>query len=174
MTKKITASQKDKNKNSSTKTIKKETKTPKKNDKTIIVDDGECVGLMLAETIEKANQDPTGWLMSEKLDGVRSYWNGKTLFSRNGHKFFPPQWFKDALPTDLALDEELFTKRDDFQNAVGIVKKQKHDQASEEKWKEIKFMVFDAPLLKSKFEDRLVEIKTRLSKCDKKIVRDYI
>ena len=38
--------------------------------------DGEFVSLMLAETIEKANQDPTGWLMSEKLDGVRAYWNG--------------------------------------------------------------------------------------------------
>ena len=33
--------------------------------------------LMLAETIEKANLiDPTGWIMSEKLDGVRCFWNG--------------------------------------------------------------------------------------------------
>ena len=73
-----------------------------------------CASLMLAEKFENANQDPTGWLMSEKLDGVRAYWNGKTLFSRNGHKFNPPQWWIDALPKDMALDGELFTKRDDF------------------------------------------------------------
>jgi len=34
------------------------------------------MSLMLAETIEKVGQDPQGWLMSEKLDGVRCFWNG--------------------------------------------------------------------------------------------------
>lgn len=70
--------------------------------------------LMLAETIEKVNQDPTGWLMSEKLDGVRCYWNGTNMYTRTGKDFNPPQWFKDGLPKNLALDGELFTKRDDF------------------------------------------------------------
>lgn len=72
------------------------------------------VPLMLAETIEKVSQDPTGWLMSEKLDGVRCYWNGTNMYTRTGKDFNPPQWFKDALPKNLALDGELFTKRDDF------------------------------------------------------------
>lgn len=69
---------------------------------------------MLAETIEKVSQDPTGWLMSEKLDGVRCYWDGINMFTRNGKDFNPPQWFKDLLPKNLALDGELFIKRDDF------------------------------------------------------------
>jgi len=69
---------------------------------------------MLAETIEKVPVDPTGWLMSEKLDGVRCYWNGTNMYTRTGKDFNPPQWFKDGLPKDLALDGELFTKRDDF------------------------------------------------------------
>lgn len=33
--------------------------------------------LMLLGTYE--NQDVQGWVMSEKLDGVRGYWDGKTL-----------------------------------------------------------------------------------------------
>ena len=52
--------------------------------------------------------------MSEKLDGVRCFWNGKTMFSRNGNRFECPEWFKKQLPTDIALDGELWTKRDDF------------------------------------------------------------
>lgn len=38
--------------------------------------------LMLLDTYE--NQDVQGWVMSEKLDGVRGYWDGKTLLSRQG------------------------------------------------------------------------------------------
>jgi DNA ligase-1 len=68
---------------------------------------------MLAEKYE-GNINPQGWYMSEKLDGVRCFWNGKNLYSRNGNVFYPPDWFKDLLPKDLALDGELWTKRDDF------------------------------------------------------------
>ena len=39
---------------------------------------------MLADTYEPKKQDPTGWLMSEKLDGVRCYWDGMKLWSRGG------------------------------------------------------------------------------------------
>lgn len=30
------------------------------------------------------NQDVSGWVMSEKLDGVRGYWDGTRLFTRGG------------------------------------------------------------------------------------------
>ena len=36
--------------------------------------------LLLAQ--EFKGQNVTGWAMSEKLDGVRAYWNGKQLISR--------------------------------------------------------------------------------------------
>ena len=70
--------------------------------------------LMLAKKWEPETQDPTGWLMSEKLDGIRAYWNGSNMYSRNGLMFNPPAWFKELLPKDLALDGELWTERDDF------------------------------------------------------------
>ena len=60
--------------------------------------------------------------MSEKMDGVRCYWNGKNMYSRNGNLFYPPDFFKDALP-EFPLDGELWTDRDDFQKIVSIVKR---------------------------------------------------
>ena len=51
---------------------------------------------MLAEKFEVGEDDFSrvkGWLMSEKLDGVRCYWNGRTMYTRNGKKFFPPEFF---------------------------------------------------------------------------------
>lgn len=114
---------------------------------------------MLAETIEKSGQDPKGWLMSEKLDGVRCFWNGTTMYTRNGKLFYPPKWFKDELPKNLALDGELWTKRDDFQKTVSIVRKQDGNDG----WRNITYMVYDAPLLNDKFSKRLETIKTILA-----------
>ena len=30
------------------------------------------------------NEDPKGWYMSEKLDGVRAYWDGEQFWSKRG------------------------------------------------------------------------------------------
>ena len=79
---------------------------------------------MLAQKYDEKLQDPKGWLMSEKLDGVRCYWDGQKMSTRNGNAFFPPAWFIKDLPTDLALDGELWSKRSDFQKIVSIVRKQ--------------------------------------------------
>ena len=103
---------------------------------------------MLAHNYDPDKHDPTGWLMSEKLDGVRCYWNGSEMFTRTGKPFFAPKWWRDKLPK-IALDGELWTNRDDFQKIVSIVRK--HDTENEE-WKKIKFMIFDAPLVKGTFE----------------------
>ena len=35
--------------------------------------------------------------MSEKLDGVRAYWDGKQFLSRQGNLFHAPDWFIDGL-----------------------------------------------------------------------------
>jgi DNA ligase-1 len=105
--------------------------------------------------------------MSEKLDGVRCYWNGTSMYTRNKKPFYPPKWFKDELPRNLALDGELWTKRDDFQNTVRIVRKKDRN----ENWNKVTFMVYDAPLQKEKFSDRLETIKSVLLTKNDKIVK---
>jgi DNA ligase-1 len=51
--------------------------------------------------------------MSEKLDGVRCYWDGNKLYTRNGNETFaPPEWIA-KLPS-TPLDGELWSGRDQF------------------------------------------------------------
>lgn len=98
--------------------------------------------------------------MSEKLDGVRCYWNGSKMFTRNGNSIYaPPEWMVN-LPK-IALDGELWTKRNNFQTIVSTVRK---NDPNPELWEDIKFMIFDAPLAKGNFASRLKTIETELSK----------
>ena len=45
--------------------------------------------LLLAETWNESI-DPTGWLISEKLDGARAWWDGSRFISRGGNPFHAP------------------------------------------------------------------------------------
>ena len=112
---------------------------------------GGSISVMLAQTYDPDRDDPKGWLMSEKLDGVRCYWNGTTMFTRNGNRIFAPDEWRDQLPK-IALDGELWSGRDNFQSIVSTVRRTEPDS---DKWKDIKFMVFDAPLVKGTFAQRL-------------------
>jgi DNA ligase-1 len=60
------------------------------------------------------DQNISGWLMSEKLDGIRGYWDGKEFYSKNGNLLNVPKWFTKNFPP-FRLDGELWSKRDDFE-----------------------------------------------------------
>ena len=104
--------------------------------------------LLLAHTWEN-DIDLAGWFLSEKLDGVRAYWNGQQFLSRQGNVYQAPTWFTADLPS-TPLDGELWLARKAFQRTVSIVRR--HDAT--ELWREIKFVVFDAPALADVFEAR--------------------
>lgn len=94
-------------------------------------------------------RDIIGWHMSEKLDGVRAWWNGKQFLSRNGNVFQAPDWFVEGLP-NVPLDGELWAGRGQFQKAVSIAR-----QANAgDQWKEMFFMIFDAPENEQPFAHR--------------------
>jgi len=94
--------------------------------------------------------DVRGWLMSEKLDGVRGYWDGRQLFSKNGHLFHPPPEFIRELP-DFPLEGELWGGRGTFSQTVSIVKrKQPHNG-----WLQLKFAIFDVPASPGGFVQRI-------------------
>ena len=88
--------------------------------------------------------------MSEKLDGVRGYWTGKKLISRQGNPFHVPEWFTRDFP-QTPLDGELWTERDQFQELVGIVRR---ENAGTD-WEKVHYFVFDAPGTEGGFEKRL-------------------
>jgi DNA ligase-1 len=111
--------------------------------------DRDGPALLLAHKWE-TDVDITGWWLSEKLDGVRAYWDGKQFLSRLGNRFFPPDWFVEGFP-EHPLDGELFGGRKQFQRTVGIVKRQDHSPL----WKELSYVVFDAPVHPGPFEGRI-------------------
>lgn len=115
---------------------------------------------MLAKTYE--GQPVKGWLMSEKLDGVRAVWDGSKLWSRNGNEFFAPAWFLAQLPAETMLDGELFIGRGQFQSSVSIVKKK---NTVDSEWNKIRYCVFDAPKSPGGFESRLAHCDSVLSRC---------
>lgn len=95
------------------------------------------------------------WLMSEKLDGVRAYWDGQALYSRSGRKFAVPKWFTKDFPS-FKLDGELWTKRSDFEHIVSIVNRQKPHKG----WQEITYEIFEVPDAPGNFPQRLKKIKS--------------
>ena len=95
--------------------------------------------LFLLQTYD-GSQQVTGWVMSEKLDGVRGVWDGEKLQSRNGNLIHAPAWFIKNFPP-FALDGELWTARGEFEEIVSIVRRQTPD----ERWSRINYHIFEVP-----------------------------
>lgn len=102
----------------------------------------------------EADVDPTGWWISEKLDGVRAYWDGKNFISRQGNIYHAPEWFKVGLPNCI-LDGELWMDRQCFQKTISIVKRQDADR----EWKNITYFMYDMPDDTRPFEERLQSLQ---------------
>jgi len=109
--------------------------------------------LLLAESWTE-EVDPTGWLISEKLDGARAWWDGTRFVSRGGNEFHAPAWFTKGFP-NVALDGELWLARKSFQRTMSIIRRQDKPDT----WRQIKFVVFDAPAVNDPFERRLAFIR---------------
>ena len=107
-------------------------------------------------------QDPTGFFISEKLDGMRCLWDGSFLWTRNGNRVYAPPSLVAALPSHVPLDGELFLGRGRFQECMSIVRRHVPDPAA---WKSIMFMVFDAPRAKGTFSARIRVATDALKGC---------
>jgi DNA ligase 1 len=116
--------------------------------------------LLLAERWDNA-QDLAGWWLSEKLDGVRAYWDGTALISRLGNRFHAPDWFLAGLP-DIPLDGELWIGRKAFQRTVGIVRRQDKTDL----WKQVRYVAFDAPAVDAAFEGRLAVLRSHIERAN--------
>jgi len=116
----------------------------------------ENTGILLLKTYDDS-QNVTGWLMSEKLDGMRAIWDGKSLKSRQGNPIYAPSWFLQALPP-FAVDGELWTKRNDFENIVSIVRQHSPDA----RWQTISYQIFEVPNQQGGLLDRLAVLQLYL------------
>lgn len=120
------------------------------------------------------------WFLSEKLDGQRAYWDGGLtrgesvskiewynddrkdensevystgLWSRYGNVIHAPDWWLDSLPA-MALDGELWMGRGAFQDLVSVTRRTVN--FDEKGWRDVKFMVFDAPAYSEVFQQGVI------------------
>jgi len=125
-----------------------------------------AIDLQQATIYDEKTHNINNYYMSEKLDGIRAYWNTKELLTKNGNKIFAPKWFTKNFPP-FELDGELFTKQNDFENIQSIVLSQKEPK----KWESITYNVFEVPNQKGDFNTRLDFLQKYLDKNPNKFIK---
>lgn len=113
----------------------------------------EKPALLLAKNYQQGIDLENYWI-SEKYDGFRAYWDGRQLISRQGHPFSAPAWFITNFP-DQPLDGELWIAHQSFEQLASVVRQKKPHQG----WKQVKYLVFDAPSSPLTFSQRLVQLE---------------
>ncbi len=112
------------------------------------------VNILFALEVQKPEiykeQNISGWMMSEKLDGIRGYWNGSQLFTKNGNPVSAPKEFIQNFPP-FELDGELYSKRGEFEFIQNTVLDKKPGKG----WEKITYNIFEVPNQKGDFLQRL-------------------
>ena len=101
-----------------------------------------------------ADKNISSWYMSEKLDGVRAYWDGEKLMSRSGKVFSPPNFFIKDFPKHK-LDGELWSRREDFSNISSVV----NTKNNKTRWKNLTYNIFEVPDADGDLLERLHVVK---------------
>lgn len=115
--------------------------------------------LSLAKIFSPQETQQAYWV-SEKLDGIRCYWNGENLLSRNGKKIHAPDWFIKNFPKQT-LDGELWIARGSFSLLSKTVLDHKPDAKL---WKQVSYQVFDLPNNPAPFELRQAQLKKTIER----------
>lgn len=95
--------------------------------------------------------DLAGWLVSEKLDGVRACWDGARMTTRSGQPIAAPNWFTAGLP-GLALEGELYAGPGTLARVSGLARR---SSAAGADWSGVGLWLFDAPGVAGGFAARL-------------------
>ena len=109
---------------------------------------------ILLANVYRAQVDVTQYLVSEKLDGVRALWDGRSLRFRSGKPIHAPAWFLAGLPQQ-ALDGELWMGRGSFEQLSGAVRK---EIPVDGEWRQVRYMIFELPGASGSFRERVDQI----------------
>lgn len=133
--------------------------------------------LMLAHNFKADKHGISGWMLSEKLDGMRCFWDGgitrgmpksevpwancdkderyleppicSGLWSRYGNVIHAPDWWLDELP-EMLLDGELYAGRENRQWLMSTIKQLVPDT---DDWGKVGYYCFDTPPPEAVFAD---------------------
>ena len=110
--------------------------------------------LLLAGT-EQGQADVALYLVSEKIDGVRAFWDGQALRTRQGNLINAPRWFTENFPQQ-ALDGELWIARGQFDRLSAAVRRKIPDDGQ---WRQVRYLVFELPQAPGTFRERALALK---------------
>ncbi len=118
--------------------------------------------LVLLETVPDAAafaKMRADFLLSEKLDGVRAYWNGQQFYFRSGRVINAPAWFTADFPKH-ELDGELWMGRASFDKLSAIVRRQ---SAQDAEWRQVQYCLFESPHAQGTFQARIDQLTREVS-----------
>lgn len=143
--------------------------------------------VQLAHKYDPKKHFISGWYISEKLDGMRCYWDGGItrgmdksdvpwantakddryvstqistgLWSRLGNVIHAPDWWLDKLPK-CPLDGELYINRETFRQ--DLMKRIKRLAPRDFDWEPVKLMAFSLPSYEKMFPDSMEFIREKL------------
>lgn len=113
--------------------------------------------LQHAQSLSRAMWDQlnfSDYYASEKLDGVRGYWDGERLYTRRGNPIDAPKWFTAPLG-EVPLDGELWIDRERFNEVSTLVR---YPRADDPLWHEVTYNIFDLPASTAPFAERVAEM----------------
>ena len=110
---------------------------------------------LLLAGVEQGQADVALYLISEKIDGVRAFWDGQALRTRRGHTINAPRWFTENFPQH-ALDGELWIARGQFDRLSATVRRQTPDDGE---WRQVRYLVFELPQAPGTFRERVQALK---------------
>lgn len=110
---------------------------------------------MLLAEVYAADVDVSQYWVSEKFDGVRAQWDGRTLRFRGGGTVTAPAWFTAGFPAQ-PLDGELWIGRDRFDALSGTVRK---IEPLDAEWRQVRYLIFELPGAAGDFSERIRQMQ---------------
>ncbi len=119
----------------------------------------DAPAMLLAE-VYASDVDPSQYWVSEKFDGVRAQWDGRTLRFRSGGLVPAPAWFTANFPA-LPLDGELWIARGRFDALSGTVRRIEPVDAE---WRQVRYLIFELPGAAGDFSERVRQMQAVLAR----------
>jgi len=114
---------------------------------------------MLLAEVYAADVDVNQYWVSEKFDGVRAQWDGRTLRFRGGGPVPAPAWFSANFPA-VPLDGELWIARDQFDALSGTVRRIEPVDAE---WRQVRYLIFELPGAAGDFSERIRQMQALIA-----------
>jgi DNA ligase-1 len=124
-----------------------------------VVDDASIAPSLLLAQNYSEGYDLSHYLVSEKLDGVRAYWDGRQLRFRSGKLIHAPAWFTARFPAH-PLDGELWMGRHSFERLSAAVRRQ---EPVDEEWKDITYQLYELPDGAGGFSERIAALQASVA-----------